>query len=136
MVHYYPTSHCRSSCNRHGAIGGTVYVITFENADFMDGEHHRECSHEDSWKLGREHWPEMFLSFDDEQLRIWFLRNICIQCVLSASLARWLVHSFLKISPWLLLLLMSNEKCCILNWIRNFIPKSNLNKVGPSSLPR
>ena len=110
VVHYYLTSHCRLSCNHHETIGGTVLIMKLEKVDMIDEKHHQENSLEDSWKARHESWPVMFLSLPD-----W----------------KWcLAHSFLRISPWKILGLMTNKKCCILHWIEKFTSGEKLNKIG------
>ena len=63
--------------------------------------------------------------------KISFLKTICTQCVLSASL----VHSFLGRFPRIIIPMMSDKKCCTLHWIEKDFSRKKLNKIRVTILP-
>ena len=88
-------------CNRHEAIGGTVYTTMLEKDEVIVGKIHHECSLGDGWKAAHESWPVKCFVFDWLNLEIW-----------------WLIHSFWRISPWIFVGLVWNKHCRILHWIK------------------
>ena len=105
------------SCIRYETIGGTVYIMTLENDDLIIKKHQQECSLEDGWIARHENWPVMFLSLDER----YDFSEIFGHKVLSASLAWWLLHKCLTISPRILIWPMSIKNWRKPHWIRSFV---------------
>ena len=100
----------------------------------------RNCLYHEAWKIRVDQWgnpPGMLTRSTAEKLYMkvgqWIFclkrkYDFSEMCVLPASLAWWLAHSFSKTSPWILTRFTSNKNWRKLNWNDKFVSRKKLKK--------